>query len=191
MPRPFLIIAAVIATASATAAEKPLSKPSQDVEVEYRASGMAQSGMTGGDGSLKMYFANKGTRMRIEPPNGLGYMLMNTDGGPMTVVMPMQQIYVDMPPGPGMSPMLDAEGATFIRKGTDTVAGMKCTVYDMTNANRASTVCLTDDGVLLRGRGGDGKSSQTMEAVRVTYGVQPPALFMPPSNFQKMTMPRR
>ncbi|MSP01106.1 MAG: DUF4412 domain-containing protein [Acetobacteraceae bacterium] len=169
--------------------DKPLFQPSRDVMVEYKASGMAQGPMAGGDGTLKIWFANNGRRMRIEPPNGQGAMIMDTEAGNMTVIMIAQRMYMDMPGQKSMVPMLDATNATFKKTGTDTVAGTPCTIYDTSNNDRHGEVCLTEDGVLLRGKGGDSGSRQTLEAVKVTYGSHAAGLFEPPADFLKMEMP--
>ena len=168
--------------------DRPLLKPARDVMIEYRASGMTGA-MNGGGGTMKMYFTGQGGRMRIEPPDGQGYMLMDASSGRMMVIMTAQRMYMELPREQSMAPMLDAANATFKKLGTDTVAGMKCTIYETSGKDRRGQVCLTDDGVMLRGQGGDTASRQNMEAVKVTYGAQPAALFEPPAGFTKMDVP--
>lgn len=194
MPRQCVILAAFALALSCLALPvradgTPLLKPSKDVVVEYRASGMAQGPMAGGDGPMRIYFGGQGSRMRIEPPNGQGYMLMDTAAGRMLVVMTAQRMYMELPRAQSMAPILDATNATFKKLGTDTVAGARCTIYETTSDTRKGQVCLTDDGVMLRGQGGDTGSRQAMEAVKITYAPQPAALFEPPAGFTKMDMP--
>ena len=73
--------------------------------------------------------------------------------------------------------------------GTDKIAGLACTTYDTSGTGHDGQVCLTDDGVLLRGWSIENGARQTMEAVTVTYAAQPAALFAPPPGFTKLDMP--
>ena len=75
----------------------------------------------------------------------------------------------------------------FTRRGTETIAGLKCTVWDISARDGGGSACMTDDGVMLRGRGTDGKGG--IEATSVKYGTQPAALFKPPAGYSKLDVP--
>jgi hypothetical protein len=76
----------------------------------------------------------------------------------------------------------DGAAAAAVRQGTDTVAGLDCTEWDMTDAaGEASRLCLTDDGVLLRARAG-GRTLLSAETVR--YGALDAELFQTPAGYE-------
>lgn len=189
MPRYLTILSLLTIGAPAFAGDTPLLKPGKDVVIDYRTTGTARGPMGGGDGILKMYFGNKGAAMRIDPPNGQGYMIVEPDSGRMTVVVPAQQVYMTMPDGPSLGPIPAPGQGTYKKTGTDTIAGLPCTAYDTSGTGQDGQVCLTDDGVLLRGWSIQDGARQTMEAVTVTYAAQPAALFAPPPGFTKLDMP--
>ena len=175
---------------------QPLQRPARDVTVEYGVSGMNPSmgmggmgGASSGAGRMTIHFANKGTLMRIEPPGGMGHTIMNADTGRMIAIMTPLRTYVEVTGGQAMIQRLSPPNTTFRKVGADTVAGLSCTLYATNGEGRRGHVCLTDDGVLLRARGGDAGSAQDMEALKVTYAPQPAALFQIPAGYQRMDMP--
>jgi hypothetical protein len=106
----------------------------------------------------------------------------------MVMVMPQDRRFMEMPVNDAFARgFVLNEGMTFVRRGTETVAGLKCTLWEVTSREGAGSACVTDDGVLLRGRGNDGKGG--IEATAVRYGPQPAALFRPPADFTKLEMP--
>ena len=127
--------------------------------------------------------------LRIDPPNGQGYMLIDPDSSRVTVVMPAQRVYTALPGGGGMVQMPVPGQGSYKKTGTDTIAGLSCTVYDASGTGHDGQVCLTADGVLLRGVTMENGARQTMEAVKVTYAPQPASLFEPPADFMKLDIP--
>ena len=189
MPRQFLILVILATAAPALAEEPPLIRPSRDVAVEYRSSGMTQGSPAGPGNVVTMRFAGKSSRIRIDAPNGPGYAIVDTGTGRMIVVMAERRMYLEQPADPGMMAMFQATNTAFRKTGTDTVAGIACTTYNATINNRNGQVCLTGDGVLLRARSADQDHGRELEAVKVTYADLPSSLFEPPAGFQKMDTP--
>lgn len=177
------------AAVPAAAQDHPaMMQPSRDVVVEYHVSGVTQ-GQHRSD-TVRMYFADHGTKMRIEPVGQPGYSIMDRTAGRMIMVMTQQHAYMEMPYDPRRVMTLDAEGTTFTRLGTATIAGIGCTIYDAKRQDHSGQVCLSDDGLLLRAKSDNpAQADGGMEATRVTYGPQPASLFVPPPDFQKMEMP--
>jgi len=181
-----LILAMLAATTPALADDHPLIRPSRDVAVEYRSTGGPQSPAMEPGKVVTMRFASKTGRIRIEGPNGRGYAVLDMDSGRMTMVMEEQHIYLEQPADPGMTAMFQARNTAFKKTGGDMIAGVSCTIYEATISDRKGEVCLTGDGVLLRARSGEPDRHRELEAVKVTYGEQPDAMFEAPAGFQKM-----
>ena len=78
----------------------------------------------------------------------------------------------------------------FTRKGTDTVAGLRCTVWGIQGQHGSGTGCITDDGVVLRADSSDGGNGRfRMTAKSVSYGRLDDKLFQPPAGYQQMQIP--
>ena len=187
MRQMFLVPALLaVAIAPALAEDRPLVRPSRDVTVEYRSSGTPQGPAAQTSHEVTMRFASKSGLIRIDGPNRRGYAILDINAGRMMVVMTERRMYMEQPAEPSMTAMFQAANTAFTRTGTDTVAGVACTTDDARINDRRGHVCLTDDGVLLRARSDDPDRRRELEAVTVTYGDQPAALFAPPAGFQKL-----
>jgi hypothetical protein len=127
--------------------------------------------------------------MRVEGMgSGGAYVIVDRTTQRMVMVMPQDRRFMEMPVNDAFARgFVLNEGMTFVKRGTETVAGLKCTLWEVTSREGAGSACVTDDGVLLRGRGNDGKGG--IEATAVRYGPQPAALFRPPADFTKLEMP--
>jgi len=172
----------------AAAQEHPsLMQPSRDVMVEYHVAGVAQ-GQQRSD-TVRMYFADHGMKMRIEPVGQPAYSIIDRSAARMVMVMTPQHAYIELPYDPKRVMAFDDKDATFTRLGSDTVAGIGCTVYQTRRQDRSGQVCLSDDGLLLRAKS-DNPNQQggALEATRVAYGPQAASLFAPPADFQRMDM---
>ena len=83
------------------------------------------------------------------------------------VVMDADRAYMDMALKPGAAHTMLPDGASMTRAGSDTIAGLGCTVWNITLAGQPDgTVCVSTDGVLLRSHYNDGKN-ETTEATSV------------------------
>jgi len=167
----------------AAAQEHPPIRPTRDVTVSYHEVGGAA------DHAMTMYFSAAGRRLRIEPAGKPMAMIADRDAHKNFVVMNEQHAYLEMPYDPKRAEAFEHPEGTLTRVGTDTVAGLACTVYNAHGTHGDARICLTSDGVMLRATGADGPQSQrSLEAVKVTYGALPDSLFQPPAGFQKMDM---
>ncbi len=184
--RTLLVVALGLAAAlPAAAQDHPLMQPTRDVMVEYHVSGVAQ-GQQRSD-TVRMYFTDHGTKLRIEPVGQPGYSIMDRTAGRMIMVMTPQHAYMEIPYDPKRVMTFDDKDATFTRRGTDTVAGIGCTIYDTKRPDHAGQVCISDDGLLLRAKSDNpAQAGGGLEATSVAYGAQPANLFAPPPDFQKM-----
>ncbi len=186
-----LIVVGCVAPACvipALADPPPLFRPNKDVAVEYRLPGDGAGPGSQGK-SVTMYFTDHGDKMRFDAGDGQGYVVVDNAAKRTTVVMNDRKIYIEHQMDPASSPMFGMTDATFTRTGSDTVAGLPCTIYQVVHHDVKGEACLTDDGLLLRSRGGSGGDQRMMEAVKVTYAPQPASLFIPPDGFKKLEMP--
>lgn len=179
-----LALASVIlagAGSIAAAQERPPLFPTRDVTINYKVLGR------GGGQPITISQAGGSSTMRVDNPEMGGFALMDWTSGRATFVMTQMRMYMDMGAGqlPVHSVMPDKD-AKFTRKGTDTVAGIGCTVWEVAAKQGDATACVTADGATLRvlTKGGDG-----MEATKVTFGPIPQTQFAVPAGFQKMDMP--
>ncbi len=184
MLRTTLTAAAVAAALilPAQAQDRPKLQPSADVEVNYRSLGK--------DAGHNITMSQSATipKMRVEGGAMPGYAIVDRSTQITTVVMTEQRTYMEVSgnrPGAQSMAMPD-EQASFRRTGSDTIAGVKCTVWEFTSKNGTGTACITADGVMLRALD---KNGSGVEATKVTYAPQPAAKFAPPAGFQKMDMP--
>jgi septal ring-binding cell division protein DamX len=162
-------------------------RPTRDVTVTYRMSGVAGTPPQ----DMSMAFAPATGKQRVDPPGGMGWMLIDRQANSAVMVMDAQRATLAMPPATvaAMTQEVPA-GATFTRKGGATVAGTACIEWDMTAGGGHGTSCITDDGVLLRTvatapNGG----TVTMEATQVSYGPIDPARLSVPAGYTAMQMP--
>jgi hypothetical protein len=180
-------------TAGSTMAEDhPLLYPNRDVAVTYQILGdagqMAEGAHVTG---IRVNFTSGGQRMRIEPMGRPAYMLMDRASKRMTVVMPAQHSFMELPFDANRFLHLDDVDAHLTRRGQTTVAGLECTEYDVQTPHGQGTTCLTGDGVMLRAKGTTTEHrGGGLEATEVTYGAQPAGLFVPPADFKQMEMPQ-
>ena len=186
MPHRPTLAFALLATAAmpmlALAQERPPEAPTRDVAITYRLLGPHP-------GTMQMRVQAGTGLTRMDNPDHHGYGIVDRTRQQMTMVMTEEHSYMVMtsPPGAPRTPELDPT-ARFTRHGTDTVAGLSCTVWDYTSRHSSGSACVTDDGVMLRTR--DNASQLGMEAIEVTYAAQPDADFHPPAGFTQMQMPQ-
>ena len=81
-------------------------------------------------------------------------------------------------------------GARFRRGGTEQVAGFGCTDYAVQDAHGSGTLCLTADGVPLRGEGTWNGRAGRFVATHVAYRAQPDELFQVPPGFVQLSLPK-
>ena len=187
-----LVIAAGAAIACpviASAQDRPAIVPTKDVTVEYSYKMTPKTGAPR-EGRATIISAAGGKQMRVEGFGPPGYMIIDREAGRSTMVMDAQHMYMEMPFDPARAgPFVMRENMQFARKGSDTVAGVKCTVWETHGDQGTGSACITDDGVLLRGEA-DGRNGQAqLTATSVSYAPLSDSEFQAPAGYQKMQMP--
>ncbi len=166
---------------------RPATMPTRDVDVTYQ---MAAPGPSGGTRMLtqRSRWDIGAGLLRVDPPSPGVYTVMNYPEHKLLVVREADRSVLIMHTGsasvaPGVS-----RSAEFSRRDSATVAGLPCTDWQTRDTGgRPRTVCLTDDGVLLRAKSGD---QVLVQAVRVAYGPIDPAVFTPPPGYRPVTPPQ-
>ncbi|MBC9207953.1 hypothetical protein IBL26_14000 [Roseomonas aerophila] len=179
---------AVVALVAVPALAQPANvRPTRDVSVTYRMSGFAGAPPQ----DMRMAFSPSTNKQRVDPPGGMGWMLIDRGANTAVMVMDAQRAIMTMPPATvaAMSQEIPP-GATFTRKGNATIAGNTCTEWEMVAGQARGTSCFTDDGVLLRTvTSAPNGAAVTMEATQVTYGTIEPAQLTVPQGYTAMPMP--
>lgn len=188
--RLMLPFAAVLLTGSIGAAwaqDRPLISPSRDVTITYKVLGRE------GVPPMQMSHGAASGLMRVDMTEMGGYAIIDRKRKMSTMVMVPMRMFMEISAaadpkgqsqiGPGSMP---EDNATFTRKGTDTVAGESCVVWDVASPAGDGVACVTADGAMLRYRT---KAGEGLEATKVAYGTLPADRFTVPAGFQKMDMP--
>lgn len=182
-----LALLAVVTPGLAQASEHPPLTPTREATVLYRAQGPRDREPI----SVRVHVS--GGKIRVEPASLPGYLIVDRDAGRVLVVMRQPHVYFETPAQSEMvRDFLPSERMRFTRKGSERVAGLSCTVWDVqAPEGRSGQVCVTADGIVLRGQGRDPQyGSGSVEAVSVTYGPQSAGLFQPPAGYLRMDIPR-
>ena len=174
-------------TPAAAADDRPVMFPSRDVMVEYHVTNARPDSAQPREGIVTVHATDAGARMRVEIAGQPGFLIVDRGRKRVLMVIEARRSYFEMPVDPDRVIGLAVNEGSYTKRGADTVAKVHCTVWDVTSKTGTATVCVTDDGVLLRANGeSEGRGSGAMEARSVVYGKQPAALFDPPPGFQKL-----
>jgi hypothetical protein len=162
-------------------ADAPSFLPARDVSVTYR--------LIGGRGSTPreahMFYSASGQKMRLDQASQNGYAVIDRVARTVLVVITARQQYATLPFDDNMaSGFILNDRMHFARTGAEMVAGLHCTAWSVQSPRAAGSVCVTDDGVLLRGTGTSSAGIVSgLEAVSVTYAPQPASLFAAPAGY--------
>lgn len=181
-----IALAALLGLAApAAAGERPVFPPTRDVAVTYRLN----SAQLNAPHDVVLRYSAAADRFRVE--GGLpGYALVDRKAGHASIVIEQLGLMMDAPPRAGLDQAFLLENARrFVRQGSDTIAGLHCTVWDVAGDSASGSACVTADGVVLRASGHDRKGrAGSIEATQVEYRHQAEALFFPPADARKVDL---
>ncbi len=165
-------------------AAPPRMQPARDVIVTYRVEGQAASIVPGGiPGPLKLSWDAAGQRIRAETEGRSQVALVDLRAHTGQAFDTSLRVTMPLPLRPADLQPLTLEGARLVPRGKEVIAGLNCNAYLVETGKAPGSVCLTPDGVPLRGRGDiDGKPG-AFTAVSVTYGPLPSTLFTVPPGY--------
>ena len=182
---------APLCACTAAAQERPPVPPARDVAVTYRVSGAAARAVPGGvPGALRLSW-NAGARsLRVEAEGRSQLVLVDLRARSATVLDEGTRTALVLPMRERDLQALTLDGARLTRRGRDSVAGHACTLYDAQSPRGRGTICLTADGVPLRGDGEVNGRPGGFAATAVAYGPQPAALFRAPPGYVRLDVNR-
>lgn len=168
-----------VLAAPAMAQDRPVTTPTRDVDVTYRA-GVAEQAVT-----QRSRWSARARMMRLDTPTPGVYVIVDYPARKMAMVNDAERAVLDLPP-----PQQDFNGPAastlaFIRQGAGQVAGLACTNWATTDSQgQPAVACFTEDGVLLEARRG---TQVLVQAQRVAYGPIDPATFVVPPAYAHQT----
>ena len=189
------ILAVMTALASMALAQegpgRPMVQPTRDVTVAYTVSGAAADAIPGGvDGPLRLSWDAKGQRLRVDAGSRPQAVILDLAKRSATLLDSALRAAVPLPVRDRDLQSLALGGARMTRRGQDSVAGLACINWDVQAPKRAGTVCLTPDGVVLRGEGDVNGRHGSFAASSVRYGAVAPDLFAVPPGYLSLSFPR-
>ena len=158
--------------------------------VVYELSGDAASAIPGGvSGNLQVEWSAGGQRLRVEPEGGKQFLLVDLGARSVHLVDTTMHASMSLPVRNSDLQPLTLEGAHLTRGGSQTVAGLDCTDYNVSSSRGHGTICETRDGVALRAVGELNGKQGGFTAVSVTYAPVPVAMFQVPHGYLKIEIP--
>jgi hypothetical protein len=180
----FALFIAVAARAHADAPPINFSQPYSSDEVATDAHGGTHPGhMIASDGKM---------RMQVTGPQGMNMtILVRPDQQKVYLVMDAQKMAMQLPLNPkryaAVMAVLDTSGGAFEKIGPDTVDGVGCTKYKVTDKDGKSLFAWgLPDGTPVKIAGLDGSYSMIWKNYKA--GPQPAALFDIPADYNIMPM---
>ena len=180
-----------ILTPSLAEEARPLTLPSRDVAVTYHVSGVAADALPGGaPGALQLAWDAAGRRLHVGAEGQPQAAIVDLADGKAVILDDGSHTALILPLGKRVSATMALSGARFQRGGTERVAGHDCTDYAVQDPHGSGTLCITADGVPLRGDGTWDDQAGRFVATRVDYSAQPDALFHVPPGFMQLSLPK-
>jgi len=162
--------------------DRPVLAPTREASVLYRVVNAGAAPV-----EVRVTAEAGGSPMRIDLPDRT-YMLVDKAAQRMAVVVPEEQTVLEVPFGDGPQSYFQLnDRMRFTRRAPGTVAAVRCTTWDVAVDNARGTMCISDDGIMLRSSGLDRAGQRNViEAVSVSFAPAGPNEFVPPADFSRM-----
>ncbi len=170
------LVAVSMAMPAVADPDRPVTTPTRDVDVTYRA----------GEGDKAVIQRSRwsagGQKMRLDTPTPGVYVIVDYAARTLAMVSDRDHGVLDLPAPPGAMPGQAVPSSTaFTRRGDSKVAGLSCSEWETTDTQgQATLACFTDDGVLLEARHGE---QVLVQATRVAYGTLDASAFVVPQSY--------
>ena len=171
----------------AAAGEAPTLAPVRDVTVTYR---IVKAVAPGGPAKLVMQQTKGAEKIRIDSyifadakTAYEGMIFDRKTGAASILVYARAMVFETHPPSFAVPGITLTPDMRFQRQGDKTVAGLKCTDWDVTPpTGEPWTACVTPDGVVLR----TASPTREMEATAVKLEPLPASSFVPGKDLKRM-----
>jgi hypothetical protein len=184
-------MAVAVTACVAASGDHPPYVPTRDVVVVYR---MVSDTAIGGipvpqSDRITFAYSSQSGRMRVDTGED-DYTIIDRGADRLYVVSPARRaVRVQRAVSSGTPEFLMRDGATYKRAGSETIAGLPCTVWRIQRDEPEATSCVTLDGVVTRYVTNDpGLTHTSVEALSVVYVATPAVRFEPPPGYQGMEM---
>lgn len=183
------VLLALGATGPALAQTVP-TLPQRDVGVVYRLQGALRDAVPGGLGeTVRLEWDAAHRRLRVEPEGRNQVLLIDLQAPRAELIDSGLHGVITLPMRAKDIEPITLQDARLTRRGNAVVAGLACTDYDVAAKRGRGVVCLTPDGIALRGSGSvDGKQGSFI-ALSVTSGPLPPGSFDIPAGYMRLAIP--
>ena len=162
-------LAATLLALPAVADQMPSLIPAHDVSGTYLFT------TNNGPKTMTVEYSKAVNVLRLNPQGGTGYILYDFTAKDAKMVMPQMQRYMDEPQIAGRAASIQGSGngddVSVAKGGSETIAGHDCTDYTATDHTKGtnSTLCVTDDGVLLKMSSSEGDSAVAQKHFQDQY----------------------
>ena len=179
-------LAVPVLTGPAFADSMPSLIPAHDVSGTYLVSGQ------NGAKTVTVEYSKSANVLRINMQNSGSYILYDFTAKDGKMVMPQMQRYMDSPEMASRAAAIQNKAnsgdVSVVKGGTETIAGHQCTDYTATDKTKgtSSTLCVTDDGVLLKIAAGNGGGV----AQTISYATVPETDVQVPAGYTQFVMPQ-
>ena len=185
------------ATLAATPATTPAPRvlPRHDVTVTYQVSGAAADaipvlGTPGSPTELRLVWSAGQNRLLVLPTGRPQRLLVDLPGHQATVLDDGMRVALQLPMRDVDVQALTMANARFTRRGQETVAGEACTDWAVESGRSRGTVCLTEDGVPLRGEGDVNGRHGAFVATVIDHNRVDPSGLSVPAGYNRLELPR-
>lgn len=169
----------------AAAATAPQFLPDRDVEVQYTVTTPGQPPR-----DYHLSFSAESERVRIDDAaRGLWFLVDLRDASAALVVPALHAVVTDTDLANLAAILQSARAARFTALGEATIAGLRCTRYQVVSEQATGTACLTRQGIALAVSGQDSRGSAQAVADSVTEAAVPPDSLAPPPGFSVINLP--
>ena len=162
----------------------PRLRPARDVVVAYVVEGPAANLVPGGlHGPVRLSWDAAGQRVRAEAEGRSQVALIDLRAHAGQAIDTALRVSLPLPLRANDLQLLSLENARLVAGGRETIAGLPCTAYSFDSPQGPGSVCLTADGVPLRGEGTVQGKPGRFTAQTVRFGALPPGLFEVPAGY--------
>ena len=162
-------------------------RPLRDVMVTYQVDGQALSLVPGGiQGPVTLSWDAAGQRLRAEMAGRSQVALIDLREHSGQAIDTVLRVVLPVPVRPQDLQPLTLDGAHLVALKRETVAGLACMDYRFESPQGPGNVCLTTDGVPLRGQGMVSGKPGSFQATTVQYGPIAADRFTVPSGYMSL-----